>query len=112
MRQTGWQGNIVNQYIPAKGDFIALTFDPQAGHEQMGRRPAIVISNDLFNEHTRLAIVCPIINTNRNYPFHITIPDNLSISGYVMVEQVKSIDYFAKKTHFIENDQRQLKLIL
>jgi mRNA-degrading endonuclease toxin of MazEF toxin-antitoxin module len=58
-------------HIPAKGDLIALTFDPQAGHEQKGRRPALVISNDLFNQRTGLAIVCPITNTRRDFPFHV-----------------------------------------
>ena len=56
-------------YIPRKGDYVAATFDPQSGHEQKGRRPALVISNDLFNRHTGLAIVCPVTNTRRDYPF-------------------------------------------
>ncbi len=54
------------EYVPRKGDLIALTFDPQSGHEQRGRRPALVVSNDLFNRHTGLCIVCPITNTRRN----------------------------------------------
>jgi len=58
-------------YIPGKGDFIAVTFDPQSGREQKGRRPALVVSNDLFNKHTGLVIVCPITNTDRKFPFHI-----------------------------------------
>ena len=57
-------------YVPRKGDLIALTFDPQSGHEQRGRRPALVVSNDLFNKHTGLCIACPITNTDRGYPFH------------------------------------------
>ncbi|MBT9547593.1 MAG: type II toxin-antitoxin system PemK/MazF family toxin [Candidatus Sericytochromatia bacterium] len=80
-------------YIPQKGDFIYLTFDPQAGHEQRGRRPALVISNTLFNQHTGLAMVCPITNTNRNFPFHVAIPANAGLTGYIMVEQIKSVDY-------------------
>jgi mRNA interferase MazF len=60
-------------YVPEKGDFITLSFDPQSGHEQKGRRPAIVISNFLFNKATGLAIVCPITNTNRNIPFHLPV---------------------------------------
>jgi len=80
-------------YIPKKGDFIAVTLDPQAGREQKGRRPALVVSNTLFNERTGLTIVCPLTTTNRGYPFHIAVSDNLRINGFVMVEQVKSIDY-------------------
>jgi mRNA interferase MazF len=80
-------------YIPQKGDFIYLTFDPQAGHEQRGRRPALVISNTLFNQHTGLAMVCPITNTQRNFPFHVAIPANAGLTGYIMVEQLKSVDF-------------------
>ena len=80
-------------YIPRKGDFVALTFDPQSGHEQAGRRPAIVVSHDLFNKHTGLCIACPITNTRRDYPFHVAIPEGQKVAGVVMVEQVKSIDF-------------------
>jgi mRNA interferase MazF len=80
-------------YVPRKGDFVALTFDPQSGHEQRGRRPALVVSNDLFNRHTGLCIACPITSTARAYPFHVAIPDGQKVAGEVMVEQVKSIDF-------------------
>lgn len=86
----------MSAYVPQRGDFVALTFDPQSGHEQRGRRPALVVSNNLFNEHTGLCIACPITNTRRDHPFHIAIPDGLQVSGVVMVEQVKSIDYRAR----------------
>jgi mRNA interferase MazF len=85
------------EYVPRKGDFIAATFDPQSGHEQRGRRPALVVSNDLFNKHTGLAIVCPITNTRRDYPFHVAIPAEQGVTGFVMVEQVKSIDFRARR---------------
>ncbi len=90
------------RFVPRKGDFITLSFDPQAGHEQKGRRPALVISNDLFNRHTGLAIVCPITRTNRGYPFHLALPVGLSLSGFVMVEQVKSIDYATRRARLVE----------
>ncbi len=80
-------------YVPRKGDFVALTFDPQSGHEQRGRRPALVVSNDLFNKHTGLCIACPVTNARRDYPFHVSIPENQGVTGVVMVEQVKSIDF-------------------
>lgn len=83
-------------YLPRKGDFVALTFDPQSGHEQRGRRPALVVSNDLFNRHTGLCIACPVTNARRDYPFHVTIPDGCAVTGVVMVEQVKSIDFRAR----------------
>ena len=83
-------------YVPRKGDFVALTFDPQSGHEQRGRRPALVVSNDLFNKHTGLCIACPVTDSRRDYPFHVTIPDDCEVTGVVMVEQVKSIDFRAR----------------
>ncbi|WP_271254141.1 type II toxin-antitoxin system PemK/MazF family toxin [Pseudanabaena sp. Chao 1811] len=89
-------------YIPKKGDLIILTFDPQSGHEQKGRRPALVVSNTLFNQHTGLAIVCPITNTKRDFPFHVAIASSKTLTGYVMVEQVKSIDYKSRKVKLIE----------
>jgi mRNA interferase MazF len=90
------------RYIPQRGDFVVLTFDPQTGHEQKGRRPALVISNYLFNKHTGLAIVCPITNRNKNMPFHIPVPNQSSLSGYIMVEQVKSIDFGKRELKYIE----------
>jgi mRNA interferase MazF len=91
----------VAEYVPRKGDLIALTFDPQSGHEQRGRRPALVVSNDLFNKHTGLCIACPITNTRRDYPFHVSIPEGQAVTGFVMVEQVKSIDFRSRKARRI-----------
>ena len=84
-------------FVPKKGDFIAVSFDPQSGHEQKGRRPALVISKDLFNKHTGLAIVCPLTNTDRDFPFHVRIPPEAKVTGFVMVEQVKSLDFRSRK---------------
>src|SRR5687768_13986885 len=89
-------------YVPAKGDLITVTFDPQSGHEQKGRRPALVISNDLFNQRTGLAIVCPITNTKRDFPFHIALPQECTVTGFIMVEQVKSIDFRARQVRLLE----------
>ena len=80
-------------YVPRRGDFIAVTFDPQSGHEQRGRRPALVISHYLFNKHTGLAIVCPITSTDRGFPFHVRIGESNKVTGFVMAEQIKSIDF-------------------
>ena len=87
----------MSEYVPRKGDFLVLTFDPQAGHEQRGRRPALVVSNDLFNKHTGLCIACPVTTTRRDYPFHVAIPEGQDVTGFVMVEQVKSIDFRSRK---------------
>jgi mRNA interferase MazF len=94
-------------YVPEKGDFITLSFDPQAGHEQRGRRPALILSNLLFNQATGLAIACPITNTDRKVPFHLPVPSTSSLSGFLMVEQVKSIDYRARHANFVERAPSQ-----
>jgi mRNA interferase MazF len=91
----------VKDYVPEKGDFIAVSFDPQSGHEQKGRRPALVVSNTIFNKETGLAVVCPITSTDRRYPFHVAVTNNPHITGFIMVEQVKSIDYRARKARII-----------
>src|SRR3989339_2126792 len=95
-------------YIPQKGDLIALDFDPQAGHEQKGRRPALVVSKDLFNARTGLVIACPITNANRRYPFHVAIPAGIVVTGFVMVDQVKSLDYHSRKAKRIDKDPAAL----
>lgn len=88
-------------YVPRQGDLVTLTFDRQSGHEQQGRRPALVVSKDLFNAHTGLCIVCPVTSSQRDYPFHISIPAGQKVSGFVMVEQVKSIDFRFRKVRRI-----------
>jgi len=89
------------EYVPRQGDFIAIAFRPRIGHEQSSRRPALVVSRDLFNQRTGLAIVCPITNTRRDYPFHVAIPECSDVTGFVMVEQVRSIDYRARQAKHI-----------
>ena len=92
----------MSPYVPQKGDLVILSFNPQAGHEQKGRRPGLVVSNTLFNKHTGLAMVCPITYRNRNYPFHVKVHDQSTLNGYIMVEQIKSIDYTNRKIKFVE----------
>jgi len=87
----------VARYVPLKGDFIAVSLDPQAGHEQRGHRPALVVSNDGFNAGTGMCVVLPVTNTRRDYPFHVAIPQGGEITGVVMVDQVRSIDYRSRR---------------
>lgn len=95
-------------YVPRQGDLVALDFDPQSGHEQKGRRPALVISKDAFNKGTGLAICCPITNTDRRVPFHVPISERTSLTGFVMCEQVKSLDYRSRKMKLIERASRDV----
>jgi len=91
----------MKDYVPAKGDFVSVRFDPQSGHEQKGRRPALVVSNTLFNRRTGLAIVCPVTSSDRDYPFHVPVSEERGVSGFIMVEQVKSIDYRSRDARSI-----------
>lgn len=95
-------------YIPSQGDIITITFDPQSGHEQKGRHPALVVSKDLFNRSTGLAIVCPLTNTDRKFPFHVPVPENINLTGFVMVEQVKSVDFHTRRAKLIEHASDEL----
>ncbi len=95
-------------YVPKQGDIIAITFDPQSGHEQKGRRPSLVVSKDLFNRSTGLAIVCPLTKTERGFPFHVPVPENSSLTGFIMVEQVKSVDFRTRRAKRIERASDEL----
>lgn len=100
------------KYIPEQGDIVILNFDPQSGHEQKGRRPAMIISNKIFNQHLGLAFACPITNTKRDFPFHIEVKSE-NITGFIMGEQMKSIDYTARNIKFIEKaNQKTINQIL
>lgn len=88
-------------YIPKKGDIVWLTFNPKAGREQSGRRPALVISSKLYNEKTNLAIFCPITNQVKGYPFEVLLPESLKVGGVVLSDQVKSLDWKQRKAEFI-----------
>ena len=89
-------------YIPNQGDIVYLDFDPQAGHEQKGRRPALVVSNLTYNSLTKMALVCPITNTNRNFPLHVPLNSKTSTSGFIMCEQVKALDINFRNATFHE----------
>lgn len=95
-------------YVPRQGDLVTLDFDPQSGHEQKGRRPALVISKDAFNKGTGLAICCPITNSDRRVPFHMEVSERTSLTGFVMCEQVKSLDYRSRRMKLIERAPRDL----
>jgi len=87
-------------YIPAKGDIVWVAFNPQKGHEQKGHRPAIVISPYKYNAKTGLAIVCPITSKIKGYPFEVKI--NGKITGAILADQIKSLDFIARNFKFIE----------
>lgn len=88
-------------YIPNRGDIVWITFNPQAGHEQSGRRPALVLSPVAYNGKVGLAILCPITSQIKNYPFEVLIPDGLKIGGAILSDQIKSLDWKIRQAEFV-----------
>ena len=88
-------------YVPERGDAVWLSFNPQTGHEQAGRRPAIVISPLAYNRKVGLALFCPITNQAKGYPFEVLITGTPKVSGVVLSDQIKSLDWQARNAEFI-----------
>jgi mRNA interferase MazF len=83
-------------YVPQRGDVIWITLNPQAGHEQAGGRPAVVLSPGAYNSKVGLATLCPITSQVKGYPFEVRIPDGLPVRGVILADQVKSLDWRAR----------------
>ena len=81
---------------------IKLNFNPQAGHEQAGYRPAVVLSNNIFNEKTNLTIVCPITNTNNDFPLHVPLDKRTKTTGVILCEHIKALDLNRRKYQIVE----------
>ncbi len=88
-------------YIPERGDVIWISFNPQAGHEQAGRRPAIVLSPQSYNGKVGLCLLCPITNQVKGYPFEVLIPAGLGVTGVVLSDQAKSLDWRVRNAEFV-----------
>lgn len=88
-------------YVPERGDVVWITLNPQAGHEQAGRRPALILSPAIYNGKVGLAIMCPITSQIKGYPFEVLIPVGLAVSGAVLADQVKSLDWQARRAELI-----------
>jgi mRNA interferase MazF len=89
------------KYVPRRGDAIYLDFDPQTGHEQAGRRPALVLSPTEYNRQVGLVVVCPITSEKKGYPWEVEIPQGEFVSGVVLADQVKSLDWHERHAAFI-----------
>src|SRR5579859_1200113 len=90
------------KYFPERGDAVWIDLDPQAGHEQSGRRPVVVISPIAYNKKVGLALFCPITNKIKGYPFEVIIPDGLKVKGTILSDQIKSLDWKARKAEIID----------
>jgi mRNA interferase MazF len=87
-------------YVPERGDVVWISFNPQAGHEQAGRRPAVVLSPQAYNRKVGLAIFCPITNQSKGYPFEVVLPQEADVTGVILSDQVKSLDWRVRKAEF------------
>jgi len=88
-------------YVPQRGDVVWITLNPQAGPEQAGRRPAVILSPAAYNAKVGLALLCPITSQIKGYPFEVVIPPGLRVSGAILADQVKSLDWQARQVEFI-----------
>jgi mRNA interferase MazF len=88
-------------YVPDRGDVVWINFSPQAGHEQAGRRPAVVLSPRSYNKPSGLALFCPITNRAKGYPFEVPLPENAPVTGVVLVDQVRNLDWHVREAEFI-----------
>ena len=88
-------------YVPTRGELIWLQFNPQAGHEQAGRRPAVVISPSSYNRRVGLALCCAVTSQVKGYPFEVRLPKGLGVEGAILSDQVKSLDWRARKARRI-----------
>ena len=85
-----------------QGDIIKVSFNTNSGHEQQGFRPAIVISNDEFNKRTKLAVVCPITNTDNKFPLHVPLDSRTKTTGVILCEHLRTLDFNARKCKTVE----------
>jgi mRNA interferase MazF len=92
----------MSPYVPRRGDAVWLNFDPQSGHEQAGHRPALVLSPESYNRKTGLAVLCPITRHVKGYPFEVVLPAGLPVTGAVLADQVKSLDWRARKATLLK----------
>ena len=84
-------------FVPDAGDFVWLTFDPRAGRDQAGRRPALVLSPKLYNARSGLALACPVTSQVKGYPFEVAVPAGVAATGVVLADHMKSIDWKARR---------------
>jgi mRNA interferase MazF len=91
----------MQDFIPDKGDVVWLTFNPQAGREQAGRRPALILSPQRYNKRVGLCIACPITSQRKGYPFEVELPEKLSVSGVVLSDHIRNVDWKERQAEFI-----------
>ena len=96
---------VKRRYVPDAGDFVWLTFDPQAGREQRGRRPALILSPRLYNARTHLALACPVTSQVKGYPFEVRVSGGGPIGGVILADHLKSLDWSERRAEFAQKAQ-------
>jgi mRNA interferase MazF len=97
-----------SSYVPDRGDLVWINFDPQAGHEQGGRRPAVVLSPASYNRKVELAIFCPVTNQAKGYAWEVAVPAGLGVTGVILADQIRSLDWKARQTQFADTLPRDV----
>ncbi len=91
----------VGDYVPDRGDIVWLNFTPHAGHEQRGKRPALILSRKIYNEKTSLCVCLPITSKVKGYPFEVQLPKSSEIQGVILSDQIKNLDFLVRDISFI-----------
>lgn len=94
---------MARRYVPERGDVVWLQFDSQAGHEQAGKRPALVLSPSTYNGRVGLALLCPITSQRKGYPFEVALPSGMRVQGVVLADQIKSLDWRFRHAERVES---------
>jgi mRNA interferase MazF len=89
------------RYVPERGDVVWISFSPQTGHEQAGRRPGVVLSPRVYNGRAGLGLICPVTSQVKGYPFEVRIPPGLPVAGVILSDQVRNLDWQARQTEFL-----------
>jgi mRNA interferase MazF len=97
------EGGVVSRrgYVPERGDVVWMLFGPQAGHEQSGRRPGVVMSPSIYNGKTGMALCCPVTSQIKGYPFEVLVPGGLKISGAVLADHIRNIDWKTRRAEYL-----------
>jgi mRNA interferase MazF len=93
--------SVTRTRVPERGDAVWVSLDPRAGHEQVGRRPAVILSPSSYNRKAGLALMCPITNQAKGYPFEVVVPEGLAVTGVILADQVKSLDWRVRNAAII-----------
>ncbi len=100
-------------YVPDRGDVVRISLDPIRGHEQAGSRPVLVLSPADYNRKSQLALICPITNQVKGYPFEVPIPEGLEVTGVVLSDQIRSIDWVARRAeHWTKLDEETVNQVV